>query len=300
MPTINGKACVVNGRNLLTSANGEIGNINGTNGEPIGYSFHNYYRTKDFIEVLPSTHYFLKVNSPSDTFNTIEKVVWYDSDKTYISSTGYNNTSTCAITSPKNAEFFKFTVFFENDLPAGTNVWRDNKVKFEEGTIPTALTPAPVDKVFSNGTKVYGRNLLQGTSGALKSMVIKRNAVGGWINAMNSRNPRLYDLVSGQTYTYRVWMEPPVDAQVDVACRDATDTKTISEFKGTVVKAGVSGYSTATFTVPEGTVSTTFYTIHSFDKDTESTANQTWSWKGEKLEQGNVPTAWSPAPEDVM
>jgi len=319
MPTINGKACVANGRNLLTSANGEIGNIDGKNGEPIGYSFTNYYRTKDFIEVLPSTHYFIKVNSPSDTFITIEKVAWYDSDKTYISNTGYNNTSTSAITSPKNAAFFKFTVCFEDSIPAGTNVWRDNKVKFEEGTIPTALTPAPVDKVFSNGKQVYGRNLASGTGQEYVMGHGIPNTV--WQDGYAYENlpttvygnteilPQdpysfQYSVTQGVTYTQTIWFE--TDANVKDLSAAKITWFTAGEGHdmqpATVVNLGGNKYKLySTYTWPGNSGSHVrlfdiFYLPSAFNLSIG-----TYLKFGKlKLEEGKVSTPWTLAPEDVM
>jgi len=305
MPTINGRACVVNGnpvdkvysnwkivygRNLLTSANGEIGNINGENGEPIGYSFTNYYRTKDFIEVLPSTHYFLKVNSPSDTFSTIEKVIWYDSDKTYISSTGYSDTITCAITSPKNAAFFKLTVWFEDSIPAGTNIWRDNKVKFEEGTIPTAWTPAPVDKVFSNGKQVYGRNLW-----------IRSKAVSGRFDGNdNIGTPDAENLISdfisvdaNQTYIYHTDVVPTITGKPqtwDSYIFFDSNKAQLGDRNTQMGPAVTMGTSQHTEWIIKPPVDASFI----------RTGSRYLQHGTAKLEKGSVATPWTPAPEDVM
>ena len=167
--------------------------------------------------------------------------------------------------------------------------------KLEIGKVATPLTPAPVDKVFSDGRQVYGRNLLKGTSNADTTQ-----SQTGWGNTGGSINwiwtgKDVLDMI-GKTYTYSVFLTA-TDCDLSILVALRYQNKTI-EYKGNTIKAGTSGYSTLTFTVPNTSLDSIMFLPKRFDARQTDTHDITW--RQEKLEQGTTASLWTPAPEDVM
>lgn len=146
----------------------------------------------------------------------------------------------------------------------------------------------PVDKVFSNGQQVYGRNLLTGTS-VVKTRVIKAGSQGGALSQV--------PIVGGETYTYSISMiTMGHTGHSSIAWLDA-NKNVIS------VKAGKDNLWTAnggrfsnTFTAPNNAFYanlTPWYFNQSYTSDTNI------SWNQEKIELGTTSTPWTLAPEDV-
>ena len=143
-----------------------------------------------------------------------------------------------------------------------------------------------VDKVFSDGKQVYGRNLLAGTSNVLTTV---SDAIG-WSYGL-PWYPTVEQLKANQTYTLSCYLEP-VEHDVCV-CAHTTNGNTF----GTTVAAGTKGFSALTMALtPEDVkVFSCWTTFTNEQKD-----NSTVSYKGFKLEKGTIATPWSPAPEDVL
>lgn len=144
-----------------------------------------------------------------------------------------------------------------------------------------------VDKVFSNGNQVYGRNLITGTSNVLTTVTNATN----WSDRLPSYPP-VEALKANQTYTASCYLEP-VEHDACICMRAASDN-----IFGTIIAAGSKGISTVTKTLtPEDAeVANNFWiSFTSQQKD-----NSAVSFKGFKLEKGSVATPWTPAPEDVM
>ncbi|AYH91855.1 hypothetical protein [Lactobacillus phage Sabazios] len=153
----------------------------------------------------------------------------------------------------------------------------------------------PVDKVFSNGKQVYGRNLLTGTSVGLKTKQLTN-----WYNVGQQATNGNFKIkvVNGQKYTYRAWLDNtngPANAFVDVRFLPTADgAKDFDIANGVPIKKGETGYSTSVFTpLEDGYIKLTPF---SYAAPVTALAG----WKEEKLEKFNVATPWTPAPEDVM
>ena len=150
----------------------------------------------------------------------------------------------------------------------------------------------PVDKVFSDGKQVYGRNLLTGTSGDLQT----KHFTNSWNSGPQSTNGKYkIKLVKGQTYTYRVWLDNTNGADyafvdIRIAPIGGSDHNLGT---GKSIKKGETGYSTCVFTPTEDGYAMLI--------PLACGSPQTYSavWKEEKLEKGSVATPWTPAPEDV-
>lgn len=152
----------------------------------------------------------------------------------------------------------------------------------------------PVDKVFSNGRQVYGRNLLTGTSSDLKT----KQLTNSWnVDAQATNGYYKIKVVKGQTYTYRAWLDNtngPSQAFVNTRFMAIVTHEESTLGLGSHIGKGETGYSTVVITPTKDGV------LHliPFAYGVQETALV--SWKEEKLEKGNVATPYSPAPEDIM
>lgn len=145
---------------------------------------------------------------------------------------------------------------------------------------------APVDKVFSNGQQVYGRNLLKGTSNVLTTIA----NVTGWRTGLPTYYP-VESLKANQTYTVSCYLEP---AKHDAAIYMYAANHNIN---GTVVTAGSKGISTLTVTLTPEDAQSAKGVWASFTSS--QTDNSSVSFNELKLEKGSIATPWTPAPEDV-
>lgn len=140
---------------------------------------------------------------------------------------------------------------------------------------------------------VGGRNLLTGTSSDLKTKQI----TNGWnVGAQATNGDYKIKVVSGQPYTYRAWLDNTNGQQnvfVNVRFSSDLSQNSVNLGNGTTISKGGTGYSSLTFTPwKDGYVG-----LSPFGVGTPITFLATW--KEEKLEKGNIPTDWTPAPEDV-
>lgn len=150
-----------------------------------------------------------------------------------------------------------------------------------------------VDAVYQNGVKVYGRNLLTGTSGDLQT----KHFTNSWNSGPQSTNGNWeIELFKGQTYMYRAWLDNtngPNNTFVN-ARFVPIEGGDYNLGNGTAINQGETGYSTLQITPTED--GHALFTTFAYGSP------QTYSavWKEEKLETGNIPTPWTPAPEDIL
>ena len=153
----------------------------------------------------------------------------------------------------------------------------------------------PVDKVFSNGRQVYGRNLLTGTSeteSSGKSYHFAAYQISG-------------GLQPGTTYTLSGW------ARVDQTAMDNQQhvfvcayTNSWSWSVGLNIDGSLTAkYNTVTFTTPseeqQFSSRVLVYLSHPDGDNSKDPISGTGYISKFKLEKGNVATDWTPAPEDV-
>lgn len=149
----------------------------------------------------------------------------------------------------------------------------------------------PVDKVFSDGRQVYGRNLVSGTSSDWQKVSIP----SGW-GTTHLSNP-VYEIKDGETYTL----------QVEV--RNITSPIMLEAFNFTAAGAGngllapkayasddVKMIVTFTAKLPEGYA----YFRPDLAFTNPLTSPGSYEYRQFKVEQGSVATPWTPAPEDVL
>lgn len=143
-----------------------------------------------------------------------------------------------------------------------------------------------------DGLNIGGTNLLTGTKSEYQK--ITGYVWGDYVAATNGKT---ITLVPGESYTYTVFLTSKATVRCYARVYKDNDRKTYTDFNGTQVTAGTSGYSTVTFTVPNGT----WYGVDFMTVRFVYQQSNPWEvdYKEEKLEKGNVATAWSLAPEDT-
>lgn len=147
----------------------------------------------------------------------------------------------------------------------------------------------PVDKVFSNGKQVYGRNLLTGTSDKPST-----SASAGWNTTLIGvyKTPKV-----GQEYTLSVEV-PDADNYVTMQTFSRNNAgDLVGKITYTLIKSGEKAHTTFTWPDPGDSGATKFSVELAWGLRTYT---GTYSYCKAKLEIGNAPTDWTPAPEDVM
>jgi hypothetical protein len=129
-----------------------------------------------------------------------------------------------------------------------------------------------------------GINLAKHTSNKLTNITASPCLFVGSSASTSFNNLQDYQ---GKYMTVRVWIEKPSkDAWVQIW----TDKKTIG---GNVIKAGQSGYSTASGIIPTG------FSAWNIPVGRNDSGSVTFGWKEFKIELGNVATPWTPNPDDT-
>jgi hypothetical protein len=149
----------------------------------------------------------------------------------------------------------------------------------------------PVDKVFSNGKQVYGRNLLTGTSNA------QDYTVSGslWATGSQSKNGKNISIpgTPGASYTYSAIVRSATfDCFAELQFFNS-NKKVISIVSSTAKTD--TGLRYVSGVAPVGTA---FLYINMVLNHPPN--SQTLVFNSEKLELGTIVTPWTPAPEDVM
>ena len=150
----------------------------------------------------------------------------------------------------------------------------------------------PVDKVFSNGKQIYGRNIITKTSADLQTSPYSHsNSTGGFIHYFIS--DELIHL-AGNKVTTRTFIHNTTTHTVNLVMW--TNYGGVSV--GTDVLAGTDGYSTITnYSIASNSDTWGNITIRAYADNAEINGVP---YKEFKLEKGSVVTPWSPAPEDVL
>lgn len=137
----------------------------------------------------------------------------------------------------------------------------------------------------SSTVSIGGINLAKNTSNKLANVNVRPWLFVGSASSKTFNNLPDYQ---GKYMTVRVWIEKPnKDSRVQIW----TNKQTIF---GNTIKAGQSGYSTASGIIPTGFVD------WNLPVGNGSRDNTTFGWKEFKIELGNTATPWIPAPEDTQ
>jgi len=149
----------------------------------------------------------------------------------------------------------------------------------------------PVDKVFSNGQQVYGRNMLTGTSN------IQDYTLSGahWQSTSQSSNGKTISIpgTPGESYTYSAIVKTATfNCYPEIEFYDSSKKwiSNSSPFPGTGI-----GVRKITAVAPKNTAFLEASIVLRNPPD-----SQTVVFNSEKLELGTIVTPYSPAPEDVL
>lgn len=144
----------------------------------------------------------------------------------------------------------------------------------------------PVDKAFSNGRQVYGRNLLTGTSNDIKS------ATGGdWliitIGQFSYENNRQYTATvkiekKDQPMFFQAW-QADADGNRQVLIKTLIITRL--------------GRTSITFNAPDKNDGKTIILQLAW---TNGDVSGSYAWRQAKAEKGSSASPWTPAPEDIL
>ena len=181
-----------------------------------------------------------------------------------------------------------------------------------------------VDKAFSDGRQVYGRNLLTGTSNDIKSTNGQATMQGASasITGVYSRTDSyeqvtapssgefyyrfmvpnvnmLYGLTPGETYTLSGSVSHTsgeLKFRLGYSLNETNWSGSDVSVLGIPVSDG-SAFTpfSYTFTIPTGATGV-YFSLQNYDY----TSDGLFRFKNMKLEKGSVATPWTPAPEDVM
>lgn len=148
----------------------------------------------------------------------------------------------------------------------------------------------------SSTVSVGGTNLLRKTSNEWKTWTGT-----GWAN--NTVDGGHINLEPG-TYTFRAEIDNTGNTQrgIHVELYVGTEKTFLDQiaksYTKTIVNAGAKGYVTTMFTIDRPLTDVAIHPHTAVNSPIPSTV--TIKWRREKLEKGNVPTDWSPAPEDTQ
>lgn len=159
------------------------------------------------------------------------------------------------------------------------------------------VNSTPVDKVFSNGKQIYGRNLLTGTGQPI--IITGTNTVNQWkynYSLVNGYNVSSLALAFGTQFT--------LSFDWSVSGSSPSGTFKIQWNNDPWVWLG-----SPMFTVSSSNISGHFSSTNSLSTDSKNIATMlgfrldnfvgTLTISNFKLEKGSVATPWTPAPEDV-
>ena len=142
---------------------------------------------------------------------------------------------------------------------------------------------APVDKVFSNGRQVYGRNLVTGTSNELTTVT---GSVWG-----NSPTVTASGTYGAGKYYASAYIENTTPVEINIFVHVNGH---VGNFGGNIIPAGQSGVSSYVFDILEGQ-SLDWVHVGFSNMQTES-----YTYKYKEMMVTRTPSPWSPAPEDIL
>jgi hypothetical protein len=149
----------------------------------------------------------------------------------------------------------------------------------------------PVDKVFSNGTQVYGRNILVGIDKTV-------HQAPGWFQWVTNVPTKFIKI--GQPLCVSVFINNAPHAKENlhgnsyciIQAKDSSGNTLLSN-SGNKINFDSDGVSQANLIVPDKTDSVLLFV------ETNNMSRNTY-YGYPKAEFGSIATPWTPAPEDVL
>ncbi len=176
-----------------------------------------------------------------------------------------------------------------DDVPKGRNAITSSFTLF----VPDGIAHSVATQTFDNKDPKWNGsplNLLAGTSNQETSGTV---GINSW-NAP-SKHPNI-SVTPGQKFAYQIFItnDNTVDLTAGVDAFSGTAWKTT--YLGNVIKAGTSGYSSVTFTIPSGADNIVANAARLVTRVPSS--KTTVYWQKEKLEVNTSVSPWSPNPAD--
>lgn len=320
MPIINGKACVANGRNLLTGTSDFSSNWSAWPGK-LSISKTTEYNGHPSLEFASSSdiNYALQYNVGAKKSSKYTSSFWAKADNVgdkahtelygsigatnFVLTTNWVHYSAVLTSGP---DVIEDTIYYIG-VPGGNkgNVYIAFP-KLEKGSVATPLTPAPVDKVFSDGRQVYGRNLLSNSnfSSGLDNWTVNLggNSDCKTVVTTDSDGDACVH-ITGTGYGCGIYTQ-----SVPFNQNQITTGSVLVKGTGTLLWVGLESRASSEF----GTISTESYSKVGSTMQAASRTNPFCIYfrpasgvvdvyiKFAKLEKGSLATPWTPAPEDVM
>ncbi|MCM2983847.1 gp58-like family protein [Niallia circulans] len=136
--------------------------------------------------------------------------------------------------------------------------------------------------------EIGGRNLVKNTSKEFKTVTF-----GGWDYYFPER---VMDWEKGMTLTGRIYLKP-TNQEASIMLHVRYTNGTYTQYRGSIIKPNQEGYSVVTATIQNrDDISHIEYSIR---HSSATTPSDTVQYKEAKVEKGNKPTDWTPAPEDM-
>ena len=337
MPTINGKACVANGRNLYTDTKNfeNLASWKGSNswtkatdtynGLAVMQTTQDWSGLSQYVQVKKGDILTYSVYAKNISGTGTSNIFWTLKSQTegsYSSSSVNPYWNSVAITD--SWQRVSGTVVATSDgylrprlerTSANTNTLQIAGIKVEKGSTATPLAPAPVDKVFSNGKQVYGRNLLtnsrtaQGWNNYSKWTVADDKYNGLTVFKRSDLWGGLYQLLkissSPTTYTWSAWAKEDEygvqnPSAIWVACGALDKNGNVLATGGQYISSQITSvWNRVFFTLSESDIPAGTDSIFIRSEKTD-TNGKYWYIAGIKIESGDTATPYSPAPEDVI
>ena len=181
----------------------------------------------------------------------------------------------------------------------------------------------PVDKVYSNGVQVYGRNMLINTASSSTNRFTKLPGAGVDVSGEYSRTDRyeqviyrnsnefyyrplfpdvhkLYGLTRGEVYTFSGSVSQTVGSlyfRSGYAKNGFWNESDVSDLRIPVSDGSVFTTFSYTFTIPVWATGA-YFSLQIFNNNSLNNGDL-FRFKNMKLEKGKIATPWTPAPEDV-
>ncbi|RNE16564.1 hypothetical protein FAM4067_03009 [Lacticaseibacillus paracasei] len=176
-----------------------------------------------------------------------------------------------------------------DDVPKGRNAITSSFTLF----VPDGIAHSVATKTFDNKDPKWNGsplNLLTGTSNQETSGTV---GINSW--SAPSQHPNI-SVTPGQKFAYQIFItnDNTVDLTAGIDAFSGTTWK--ATYLGNVIKAGTSGYSSVTFTIPSGADNIVTNAAKLVTR--VPNAKTTVYWQEEKLSAGTTVSPWSPNPAD--
>lgn len=192
---------------------------------------------------------------------------------------------------PSHKRFYVYASSLESELVGsyGGHVLYKISATFTTMKLPYGESvPRDLEIKPMTGDSAVGTNLLTGTSGTLQTY-----SFNSWASGNLSSNK--IRLISGQTYTARMWIQG-YDVPTDLVMRTFSESGSqLAYATGNIIGANSSGYSTVTWTADSNWTNDVRATLSFKSQQSDTHSGQ---YSELKLEKGSVATDWCPNPSD--